>query len=286
MLGRNDRDEFAGNIGGFQGAPDAGEFAFLLENHPGKSGPRHELIELLAWLEGVRKRQRFLGYAESELIYLYDIAVWVNAGPLPPILRPALATTKSERLTAHSLPTVNPQVCDNCSANRAGNGLITMIDIVRRHEYEYLKGVRPDIGKFVKTVTVSCQLHDSNLVSTLGGKKLRVLDTTKPDPFQPAVSPAVKEIKGNKKTESFSFNAVRFLATCFKKSKAWKAFMLSRYGDTQGIKSIKMARFWAVSQLLLRLSRIAKLTPLRRPSSSAATTCTPTSASSGSSTSG
>ena len=161
-----------------------------------------------------------------------------------------------------------------------------MIDIVRRYEYQYLKTIRSGMGKFVATVTVSCQLHDSNLVNVLLSKLLRELDTTKPDPFQPQINPAVPEIKGNKQTESFSFNAVRFLATCFKKSKAWKAFMLSRYGDTQGIKSIKMARFWAVSQLLLRLSRIAKLTPLRRPSSSAATTCTPTSASSGSSTSG
>ena len=72
----NDREEFAANIGGYPGAPETGEFAFLMENHTGKSGPRHELQELLAWLAGVRKRQRFLGYAEAECTYLYDIAVW------------------------------------------------------------------------------------------------------------------------------------------------------------------------------------------------------------------
>ena len=75
---RNDRAEFAANVGGYVGAPDDGEFAFLMENHSGKGGPRYELLELLAWLEGVRKIQRFLGFAESELTYLYDIAVWGN----------------------------------------------------------------------------------------------------------------------------------------------------------------------------------------------------------------
>ena len=74
--GRNDRAEFAANVGGYAGAPDDGEFALLMENHSGEGGPRYELQELLVWLEGVRKIQRFLGFAESELTYLYDIAVW------------------------------------------------------------------------------------------------------------------------------------------------------------------------------------------------------------------
>ena len=61
----------------------------MMENHSGKGGQRYELLELLAWLEGVRKIQRFLGFEESELTYLYDIAVWVIdtpfcAVPVPP----------------------------------------------------------------------------------------------------------------------------------------------------------------------------------------------------------
>ena len=58
---RNDREEFAANIGGYTGAPILGEFAFMLENHTGQSGPRHELEELLEWLAGRRKIQRMLG---------------------------------------------------------------------------------------------------------------------------------------------------------------------------------------------------------------------------------
>jgi hypothetical protein len=228
-----------------------------MENHSGEGGPRYELQELLVWLEGVRKIQRFLGFAESELTYLYDIAVWGNTPIFP---APLPSPWKSERLTAtHCLSCrvlLKPRpVVDNCSANRAQNGLLSMIDIVRRYEYEYLKTIRSGMGKFVATVTVSCQLHDSNLVNVLLSKLLRMLDTTEPDPFQPEINPAVPEIKGNKQTESFSFNAVRFLATCFKRSKEWKAFMLSEYGDTQGIKSIKSARFWAVSLHRFTLER-------------------------------
>jgi hypothetical protein len=40
------------------------------------SGPRHELQELLDWLQGVRKRQMFLGFDPSAWTYLYDIPVW------------------------------------------------------------------------------------------------------------------------------------------------------------------------------------------------------------------
>ena len=74
---RNDREELALNIGGYRGAPDTGEFAAMMENHTGQSGPRTELLELLDWLRRLRRRQRFLGFKESELTYLYDIPVWV-----------------------------------------------------------------------------------------------------------------------------------------------------------------------------------------------------------------
>lgn len=153
-----------------------------------------------------------IGYNEDELLWLYHIPVW----PM-----------------------------DNCSANRASNGLKTMIDIVRRHEYNFLCGTIGDMGPFVPTVMVSCMLHDSNLVNVLLSKMLRELDTTKPDPFQPHVNPAISTIKGNKANESFSFNAVRFIAGCFKKSKDWKAFMRSVYNDAGGIAPIKSSRFWA-----------------------------------------
>jgi hypothetical protein len=46
-------------------------------NHTGQSGPRTELLELLDWLRRLRRRQRFLGFKESDLTYLYDIPVWV-----------------------------------------------------------------------------------------------------------------------------------------------------------------------------------------------------------------
>ena len=73
---RNKREVLAANVGGFQGAPPRGEFAFLTENHSGVSGPRGELWHMMEWLSAVRRRQRFLGYDEAELTYLYDIPVW------------------------------------------------------------------------------------------------------------------------------------------------------------------------------------------------------------------
>ena len=45
----------------------------MMENHTGQSGPRTELLELLDWLRRLRRRQRFLGFKESDLTYLYDI---------------------------------------------------------------------------------------------------------------------------------------------------------------------------------------------------------------------
>lgn len=64
-------------MGGYPGAPLRGEFGFLIENHTGMSGPRAELWHILEWLGAVRRRQRFLGYEEKELTYMYDIPVWV-----------------------------------------------------------------------------------------------------------------------------------------------------------------------------------------------------------------
>jgi hypothetical protein len=121
--------------------------------------------------------------------------------------------------------------------------MIAMIDIVRRHEYLMLKGIRTNIGKFVKTTTQSCQLHDSNLINVELSRRLRKFDVTEPDPF--AGLPALTTIRGNKATESFSYNAVRFVGGAFKKNKDWKAFLLDTYGDTGGIKPIKSARFWS-----------------------------------------
>jgi hypothetical protein len=122
-----------------------------------------------------------------------------------------------------------------------------MIDIARRLEYIFLKKTsRPNIGKFVATEIVSCQLHDSNLINVQLSRTLRVLDLGKPDPLNPTLNPAVDEIGGNKATECWSMNTARFLAGAMKKSKDWKAFMLYRYGYKQGIPSVKSARFWAV----------------------------------------
>ena len=51
----------------------------------------------------------YVGYKEDELVYLYDCPVF----PM-----------------------------DNCSGNRATHGLKTMIDIVRRHEYNFLRSIQ------------------------------------------------------------------------------------------------------------------------------------------------
>jgi hypothetical protein len=57
-----------------------------------------------------------------------------------------------------------------------------MIDIARRLEYIFLKKTsRPNIGKFVATEIVSCQLHDSNLINVQLSRTLRVLDLGKPE---------------------------------------------------------------------------------------------------------
>ena len=61
------------NIGGYRGAPDTGEFGTIIENHTGQSGPRAELLELLDWLRRLRRRQRFLGFKEGDLTYMYGV---------------------------------------------------------------------------------------------------------------------------------------------------------------------------------------------------------------------
>ncbi len=55
-----------------------------------------------------------------------------------------------------------------------------MIDIVRRYEYMLLrKTSRKNMGKFVQTVTQSCQLHDSNLINVELSRHLKELDLSK-----------------------------------------------------------------------------------------------------------
>ena len=118
-----------------------------------------------------------------------------------------------------------------------------MIEIVRRLEYLHLQSVRGDMGKYVETKTVSCQHHDSNLINVELSRRLRFLDMTRSDPLDG--NPPLDDILGNKSTESFSYNVVRFLASAFKKNKDWTSFMCADYGDTSGIPTIKSARFWA-----------------------------------------
>jgi hypothetical protein len=125
-----------------------------------------------------------------------------------------------------------------------------MIEYVRRLEYNFLKRTRrPYIGKYVKTEIQSCQLHDSNLVNVELSRRLRMLDLTRRDPFN-GLMPAIDEIKGNKKTESWSINTARFISSSVKKEGTWKNFLLDNYGDNEGIKSVKSARFWSVMILM------------------------------------
>eukprot|EP01043_Picozoa_sp_COSAG02_P014442 COSAG02_NODE_595_length_19813_cov_12.215380_20_plen_640_part_00 len=144
------------------------------------------------------------------MTYLYDIPVWV---------------------------------VDNCSGNRATNGLITMIDIVRRLEYKMLRdGCRRGIGPYIKTDTQSCQLHDSNLVNVQLSRFLLAIDRANGVGFSHSNSGSA----GNKKTECFSMNLARWLAGCLKKDPTWSAYMLEEHGDDGGIPAVKSARFWSV----------------------------------------
>lgn len=96
------------------------------------------------------------------------------------------------------------RVVDNCNGNRGEQGgLLVMIDIARRLEYIFLKKTsRPNIGKFVATEIVSCQLHDSNLINVQLSRTLRVLDLGKPDPLNPTLNPAGSvTLKYNQLTE-------------------------------------------------------------------------------------
>ena len=121
-----------------------------------------------------------------------------------------------------------------------------MIDIVRRYEYMLLrKTSRKNMGKFVQTVTQSCQLHDSNLINVELSRHLKELDLSKIYFGEPQLDIQALS-KGNKSTECWSINTARFIAGHLKKSKDWKSFLLSEYGDACGIKSVKSARFWSV----------------------------------------
>ena len=237
--GRNDRDVLGCNVGGYAGAPEKGAFAFLQENLTGIAGPRHELQTILDYLQRVRRRQCFLGYPPKNWTYLYDIPVWVVR-----LLR-VCSINKAYLLL---LPFIS-QV-DNCNGNRGEKGgLLVMIELVRRLEYLFLKATsRKNIGKYIETITNSCQLHDSNLINVELSRILRNLDLTKVDPFQPHRNPAVEQARftGQKNSECWSIMTARFVASAIKKSKDWKAFMLTEYGDAQGIKSVKSARFWSV----------------------------------------
>jgi hypothetical protein len=72
-----------------------------------------------------------------------------------------------------------------------------MIDIVRRHEHNFLRTTsRQWIGKYVDTTTQSCQLHDSNLVNVELSRRLRWFDLNEPDPFH-SLAP-LSTIRGNK----------------------------------------------------------------------------------------
>ena len=152
MQGRTGREEIVINLGGYEQAPKRGEFATYLELYGGESGPRIELLHILDWLEyTVRKRQAELGVPESERTYLYDLPVGVG---------------------------------DNCSSNRGERGgLFAMVEIIRRHEYQYLKTIRSGMGKYVETVFVSCQHHDSALISVWFNKRKLELDMTEVDFF-------------------------------------------------------------------------------------------------------
>ena len=113
----NDRELFAGNCGGYDGAhTDDGDFMLLVENHAGQSGPRWELSEILEWCVGLRRMQRLLGYAEDELTYAYDFVAWCvdncsgNRGsgggapgqPLPHQPQPLIVRPCAERSAGHA----------------------------------------------------------------------------------------------------------------------------------------------------------------------------------------
>jgi hypothetical protein len=89
-----------------------------------------------------------------------------------------------------------------------------MIEIVRRLEYLFLKATtRKNIGKYVETITQSCQLHDSNLINVELSRLLRALDLTKCDPFQPHKFPAIEKERftSQKNSECWSIMIARFI---------------------------------------------------------------------------
>ena len=135
------------------------------------------------------------------------------------------------------------RVVDNCSGNRSENGLLTMVEIVRRLEYNFLKaGCRPTIGKYVGTEVHSCQLHDSNLVTVQLSRLLLKIDKAKGVRFVHSN----KGEAGQKKTECYTMNLARWIAGALKKEPDWKAFLRVEYGDTGSIPAVKSSRFWSV----------------------------------------
>eukprot|EP01047_Picozoa_sp_COSAG01_P059413 COSAG01_NODE_7130_length_3337_cov_2.203212_1_plen_864_part_00 len=219
---RNDREELAFVGGGWEGAPTKGEYLAYMEMHVG-SGPREETKILIEFFKDLRTELRNLGFG-MELgggVYLYDFPVW------------ALDNTASN---------------SGEGINTGTNGLLAMIDLVRRHEYNYLKrtGLR-QMGRYVPTIGVSCQHHDSNLVAVHLSRLLRNLDLTTRDPFNRQSRPMAEDyIRGNKKTESFTLNAVRFIAGGLKQDRRWKSFLEAHFADFAGMPVVKSSRFWSV----------------------------------------
>jgi hypothetical protein len=219
---RNDREEVAHVIGGFEGAPPAGEFLDYTEMFSG-SAPQKELLCVVHKLKmRCRRAMRRLGVQSRHRIYLYDFPAWG---------------------------------VDNTGGNggtglgSAQNGLLAMIELWRRAEYNWLKcnNVR-EMGRFVPLMAMSCQHHDSNLVNVLFSTRKRHLEASVRYPFAPHRNPACAEadIKGNKQTECKSYNFTRFMAGCVKKNANFRAFMGHNYGDYGGIPVVKSARFWSV----------------------------------------
>eukprot|EP01049_Picozoa_sp_SAG25_P006344 SAG25_NODE_473_length_7639_cov_9.447082_6_plen_976_part_00 len=217
---RNNRAEIVLNLGGYEHAPKRGEFTCYLEEYSGESGPRVELVALLHKLREMRRRQDEMGIPKSEQIYLYDLPAAVG---------------------------------DNCSSNRGPNsGMITMIEIVRRHEFLFLRTIRPNMQRFVPTVFQSCQHHDSALVQVLMDFLRRQLDTEQPCPCSDRacaewmVSDGEAGVRGQNTKECWSSNVARFLAGTFKKRDDWTTHLLHTTGDATGIPVVKTSRFWSV----------------------------------------
>jgi hypothetical protein len=216
----NGREEAAFVAGGWPGAAEKGDFITFIEMFLG-GGPRAETKVLIGYFRDVIRKSLYeMGITVGGGIYLYDFPVW------------ALDNTASN---------------SGAGINTGTRGLLAMIDLVRRHEYLYLKrsGLR-EMGRYVKTIGVSCQHHDSNLVAVHLSRLLRALDTSQRDPFTHAQKMSETDIRGNKKTESFAINAARFIAGCLKQDTRWGDCCKTHAGDEKGLPVVKSARFWSV----------------------------------------